>query len=95
MTTWPPRLFPPAFGGWICEVLPVKQTERIIRHLRDYGSITSLEAMEEYGIMRLASRVSDLRKAGMPIRAEMVSGKNRYGEATNYARYYLDMKGGV
>ena len=95
MTTWPPRLFPPAFGGRICEALPVKQTERIIRHLQDYGSITSLEAMEEYGIMRLASRVSDLRKAGMPIRAEMVSGKNRYGEATNYARYYLELKGGV
>ena len=92
---WLPRLFPPEFGGWICEVMPVKQAERTMRHLQDYGSITSLEAMDEYGIMRLASRVSDLRKAGMPIRAEMVSGKNRYGEATNYARYYLDLKGGV
>lgn len=68
------------------------QSEQIVRHLRDYGSITSMEAMREYGIMRLASRISDLKKAGMPIRAEMVNGKNRYGEATSYARYYLELK---
>lgn len=71
------------------------QTERVIRHLRDYGSITSMEAVRDYGIMRLASRISDLRKAGMPIRVEMVSGKNRYGENVNYARYRLEKDGGV
>ena len=67
------------------------QVEQVIRHLRDYGSITSLEAMQDYGIMRLASRISDLRKAGMPIRVEMVSGKNRYGERITFARYTLEM----
>lgn len=63
------------------------QNERVIRHLQEYGSISSLEAMQEYGIMRLASRISDLRKTGIPIRREMVKGKNRYGEVTSYARY--------
>ena len=38
------------------------QSERILRHLTDYGSITQGEALQEYGIMRLASRVNDLRK---------------------------------
>lgn len=38
-----------------------------MRHLRDYGSITPLDAMREYGIMRLASRISDLRKGGVNI----------------------------
>lgn len=38
------------------------QSERIVRHLEAFGSITSLEAMSDYGIMRLASRVSDLKK---------------------------------
>lgn len=71
------------------------QSEQIVRHLQDYGSITSMEAMRDYGIMRLASRISDLKKAGMPIRAEMVSGKNRYGETTSYARYYLELKEGA
>lgn len=53
------------------------QCERILRHLRDYG------------IMRLASRISDLKKAGMPIKAETVTGKNRYGERTSFARYSM------
>lgn len=67
----------------------MKQTEKIARHLETYGSITSLEAMQEYGIMRLASRISDLKRAGIPIKTEMVTGKNRFGEATSYARYSL------
>lgn len=65
------------------------QCERIMRHLRDFGSITSLEAMQEYGIMRLASRVSELVKNGEKINCKTESGKNRYGEKTHYARYYL------
>ncbi len=65
------------------------QCELIQRHLEDYGSITSLEAMQEYGIMRLASRISDLKKLGFTIRKEMVSGKNRYGEPTSYAQYSI------
>ena len=65
------------------------QSERILRHLRDYGSISSMEAVQEYGIMRLASRISDLKKAGIPIHREIVSGMNRYGEPTSYARYSI------
>ena len=65
------------------------QNERILRHLNDYGSITSLEAMTEYGIMRLASRINDLHKLGYPIVCETETGKNRYGETTRYARYRL------
>ena len=66
------------------------QCERILRHMEDYGSITSLEAMTEYGIMRLASRVTDLKSLGFDIRRVMESGKNRYGEPTSYARYYIE-----
>ena len=66
------------------------QCERIFRHLQDYGSITSLEAMQEYGIMRLASRISDMKKAGVAIRSETVTGENRYGEKTSFSRYFLN-----
>ena len=65
------------------------QCERVLRHMRDYGSITSAEAITEYGIYRLASRISDLKKQGVPIKKEMVSGMNRYGEPTSFARYSL------
>lgn len=63
------------------------QNSRVLRHLRDYGSITSLEAMSEYGIMRLASRVCELRRQGYDIQSTMETGENRYGEKTSYTRY--------
>ena len=69
--------------------MKLKQTELIIRHMRDYGSISSLTAMQEYGIMRLASRINDLRAQGYDIVSEFKTGKNRYGEATHYAVYRL------
>ena len=73
----------------------MKQTDKILRHIQDHGGITSLEAMREYGIMRLASRISDLKKSGVPIRREMVSGKNRYGEVTIFARYSIEQGAGA
>ena len=68
------------------------QSERIVRHLETFGSITSLEAMRNYGIMHLASRVSGLKKDGLQVRTEFVRGRNRFGEATCYARYILEEK---
>ena len=65
------------------------QCDRIIRHLKDFGSITSREAVSEYGIMRLASRINDLRKAGYEIETETKTGKNRYGEPTHFTVYRL------
>ena len=67
----------------------MKQCDRIMAHLKEYGSITALEAVNRYGIIRLASRVWDLKNCGHDIRREMVSGENRYGEKVCYARYYL------
>lgn len=65
------------------------QCDLVLRHLEDYGSITSAEAVTEYGIYRLASRISDLKRQGVVISREFVTGKNRYGDTINYARYYL------
>lgn len=65
------------------------QNERILRHLRDFGSITQREATEEYGCQRLAARIGELRRAGYQIDRRMESSKNRYGERVTYARYTL------
>lgn len=73
-----------------CPASGQTQCDRILRHFKDYGSITSLEAMQEYGIMRLASRISDLRRLGYAIRKTTETSKNRYGEPTSYARYSLE-----
>lgn len=65
------------------------QRERILRHINDYGSITGLEAVTEYGIMHLASRISEMREEGLPISSVMETSKNRYGEPVSYKRYSL------
>lgn len=65
------------------------QNERILRHLEECGVIDPMTALKEYGIMRLASRISDLRSDGYNISRRMVTGKNRYGEKTAYAEYRL------
>lgn len=73
--------------------MAVTQCDRILRHLKDYGSITPLEAMNEYGIMRLAARINDLRAQGIDIASEVKTGKNRYGEATHFSVYRLKKEG--
>ena len=65
------------------------QCERILRHLKDYGEISSLDAMKEYGILRLASRIHDLKVMGYNIKATTVSKKNIYGETTHFKVYRL------
>lgn len=65
------------------------QTERVLAYMKEYGSITSLEAMNHLGVMRLASRISDLKRHGVPIEREFAREKNRYGEDTIFARYRL------
>ena len=69
--------------------IKMTQCEKIIRHLRDHGSISSLEAINEYGILRLASRVSDLKRRGYNIVGETKTGKNRYEEKTSFKVYRL------
>ena len=65
------------------------QNERIVQYMRDFGSITPIEAMFDLGCMRLASRISELKRRGYDIRKETEFGRNRYGKRTAYARYSL------
>lgn len=68
----------------------MNQEQRILKYMHDFGSITPLDAMREFGIMRLASRISDLKRRGYQITREFEKGTNRYGEHTKYARYRLE-----
>lgn len=47
------------------------------------------EAVTEYGCYRLGARIWDLKAQGVPIKSETVTGKNRYGERTCFARYSI------
>ena len=66
------------------------QCEQILQYMKDFGSITPLEAMSDLGVMRLAARISDLRRAGHRISRKTETAKNRYGRAVRYARYRLE-----
>lgn len=69
--------------------MKITQCDRILRHLRDFGSITSLEAITEYGILRLASRINDLKRKGYHITSATATGENRYKEKVHYSVYRL------
>ena len=63
------------------------QKLRVLGHLQQYGSITQLEALQMYGIGRLAARIHELRYEGVNISKVMIEDLNRYGEVTRYAKY--------
>ena len=66
-----------------------KQVDRILdRALAEKDPVT--DAMLDLGILRLASRISELKKAGVPIRRDWAKVTNRHGETCNVLRYSLD-----
>ena len=65
------------------------QSERVLSYIEEFGSITQLEALQDLGVMRLASRISDLRKNGHNITSKTEPVKNRWGETCHIKRYRL------
>lgn len=63
------------------------QNERILDYIAEFGSITQLDALRELGVMRLASRISDLRRQGYKIISTTDTVKNRFGEKCYIKRY--------
>ena len=65
----------------------MNQRERIVRYLKDNGSITAYEAVKELGILQLASRLGELEGMGYTFDRQRISKKNRYGETVTFMRY--------
>lgn len=65
------------------------QAQRVLDYIEQFGSITQLEALRDLGVMRLASRISELRKQGLPIESDVETVKNRFEEKTYIKRYRL------
>ena len=66
------------------------QTKRVLKYMKDFGSITPIEALRDLGVMRLGARIYDLeREEGVRIVHEMVEDVNRYGQRTHYCRYWI------
>jgi DNA-directed RNA polymerase specialized sigma subunit len=66
------------------------QKEKVLNHLIKKGSLTSIEAINRYGITRLASYICQLKKT-YKIRAERVV-KKKQGKTVQFARYVWGKK---
>lgn len=67
----------------------MKQKERILWYLNEYGRITTLSAYEDLGCTRLSARIKDLRDDGHNIVTNMITVKNRFGDDCKVAEYRL------
>ena len=69
--------------------MKVTQCDLILDYMRQYGSISTLEAFIDLGVARLASRIHDLKQKGYIITDEIKTAKNRRGKKTAYKVYKL------
>ena len=66
------------------------QCDLILRYMQEEGSITPLDALREFGCLRLGARIWDLKNIrGIRIKTEKQKAKNKYGKVVRYARYSL------
>ena len=62
---------------------------QVLEHLQKYGTIESMQAINEYGATRLSAIIFDLRKRGYTIVTYMIEGTDRNGNNCRYARYVM------
>ena len=69
----------------------MNKTNSVELHLIKYGTITSWEAIKEYGATRLSAIIYTLRhKRGMDIRNERVNFVDRFGTKSHYDIYVYE-----
>ena len=69
--------------------MKITQRERIVKYIRDFGSITSFEAYADLGITQLATRIKELKDEGYKFKTEWINSKNKYGKPISFKRYFL------
>lgn len=65
------------------------QRARILRHLKEHGPLTTLEARHQLDIMHPGMRICELRKRGLPIITLWCEDLSPEGYAHRVARYVL------
>ena len=65
------------------------QNQRIIDYLQKNGSITTIQAINELGITRLASRIVEIQAAGIPINKDPIRVNTLEYGPTRVTRYSL------
>lgn len=70
------------------------QCGRLLKYIEKYGSISTMQAIIELGIVNPSARVSELKAAGVKIITTMTESRNRFDEPVRYAVYTIK-QGGV
>ena len=60
------------------------QAKRVLKYLHSGYTITGLQALKLFGCMRLASRISEMKKEGLTISKTMVKQGNKH-----FAQYHM------
>lgn len=63
--------------------------ERVLKYMRDFGSITTFEAFTELGCTRLSEYIRQIRLTEH-VKDEWISSTNRYGEKVQYKKYWIE-----
>lgn len=72
----------------------MNKTEAVCLHLIEKGTITSWEAIKEYGATRLSAIIFNLRnRRDMNIRTERIDFTDRFGNKASYGKYILEDEG--
>ena len=64
------------------------QNQKILKYMKGHGQITPMDALKQFGCMRLAARVKDLRNKGYNIESATIT-NIREGKKVSYSCYYL------
>ena len=67
----------------------MNKSKMVLDWLKAHAGITSMEAFENFGATRLSAIIFELKRKGYDIETVIVDGKDRYGNRSRYARYYL------
>ena len=67
----------------------MNRAERVYNYMREFGSITPIDAIRDLGHTRLACAIAELKASGYKVKTKIETGKNRWGQPTHYARYSL------
>jgi len=63
--------------------------EDVLQYILDNGSITSMEAIINFGCTRLSAAIYRLRQLGYKIVSERETFKNKHGHTGSFCRYKL------
>lgn len=66
------------------------QEHMILNYIKENGSITTLQAVKDLGILQAPARIWGLKRRGINIKTRRISVINRYQEERKIVEYYIE-----